>query len=202
MLRFSILYGADRKQIKQLLEKVGLSNMGAKKAGEFSLGMRQRLGIAISLLSNPEILVLDEPINGLDPAGIKEIRDVILNLNREGVTFIISSHLLDELAKVVTEYGIIADGKLIDEFSSQQLERRCRKSVKISIDDNKKALELLKSKAEDISAEIKPDGLYLSNYIENTASINRYLISNGVSVSEIAINESVFEDYFIERLGK
>lgn len=202
MLRFSILYGADRKQIKQLLEKVGLSNMGAKKAGEFSLGMRQRLGIAISLLSNPEILVLDEPINGLDPAGIKEIRDVILNLNREGVTFIISSHLLDELAKVVTEYGIIADGKLIDEFSSQQLERRCRKSVKISIDDNKKALELLKSKAEDISAEIKPDGLYLSNYIENTASINRYLISNGVSVSEIAINESVFEDYFIERLGQ
>lgn len=116
MLRFATLYGANQKEIKPLLQRVGLENTGAKKAGEFSLGMRQRLGIAIALLGKPEILILDEPINGLDPAGIKEIRDIIIGLNQEGVTFIISSHLLDELAKVVTNYGIIADGSLIEEI--------------------------------------------------------------------------------------
>ena len=127
MLRFSILYGADKKEITPLLQKVGLENTGNKKAGEFSLGMRQRLGIAIALLAHPEVLVLDEPINGLDPAGIKEIRDMIISLNNEGVTFIISSHLLDELAKVVTTYGIIADGKLAEEISAEELKRRCRR---------------------------------------------------------------------------
>ncbi|MDE7379591.1 MAG: ATP-binding cassette domain-containing protein, partial [Clostridia bacterium] len=108
MLRFSILYGADKGEIAGLLNLVGLGDTGNKKAGAFSLGMKQRLGIAIALLAHPEVLILDEPINGLDPAGIKEIRDLILQLNKErGVTFILSSHLLDELAKVVTCYGII-----------------------------------------------------------------------------------------------
>ncbi len=111
MLRFSILYGADKNEIPVLLKLVGLDDTGNKKAGAFSLGMKQRLGIAIALLSHPEVPILDEPINGLDPAGIKEIRDIILNLNREhGVTFIISSHLLDELSKIVTRYGIVNDG--------------------------------------------------------------------------------------------
>ena len=123
MLRFSILYGSDKKEIDTLLKKVGLGNTGAKKAGEFSLGMRQRLGIAIALLAHPEVLILDEPINGLDPTGIKEIRDIILNLNKEGVTFVISSHLLDELAKIVTNYGIIADGKLAEEITAENANR-------------------------------------------------------------------------------
>ena len=164
--------------------------------------MRQRLGIAIALLGKPEILILDEPINGLDPAGIKEIRDIIIGLNREGVTFIISSHLLDELAKVVTNYGIIADGSLIEEVSATELNERCCKYVKIATNDNYFALALLKERLPDISAEIKEDGIYLSNYLEQTANMNKILVVEGVAVSEIALSESGFEEYFIERLGR
>lgn len=202
MLRFATLYGANPKEIKPLLQRVGLSDTGAKKAGEFSLGMRQRLGIAIALLGKPEILILDEPINGLDPAGIKEIRDIIIGLNHEGVTFIISSHLLDELAKVVTNYGIITDGSLIEEITAKELNERCCKFVKIATDNNSTALALLKDKLPDLSAEIRADGLYLSNYLDQTANMNKYLIDNGLSVSEIALSESGFEEYFIERLGR
>lgn len=202
MLRFATLYGAKPKEIKPLLERVGLGNTGTKKAGEFSLGMRQRLGIAVALLGNPEILILDEPINGLDPAGIKEIRDIIIALNNEGVTFIISSHLLDELAKVVTHYGIIADGSLIEEVSAKKLNDRCRKYVKITTNDNNFALALLRERLPDISAELRSDGLFLSNYLDQTPNMNKYLIGNGVAVSEIALFESGFKEYFIERLGR
>ena len=202
MFRFATLYGANTKDIKPILERVGLGDTGAKKAGEFSLGMRQRLGIAIALLGNPEILVLDEPINGLDPAGIKEIRDIIIGLNREGVTFIISSHLLDELAKVVTNYGIIADGSLVEEVTAEELNNRCCKYVKIVTNDNNKALALLKEKLPDLSAEIRADGIFLSNYLDQSANMNKFLVGKGLAVSEIALSESGFEEYFIERLGR
>ena len=202
MLRFATLYGADPKEIKPLLQRVGLASTGAKKAGEFSLGMRQRLGIAVALLGKPEILILDEPINGLDPAGIKEIRDIVIGLHNEGVTFILSSHLLDELAKVVTNYGIIADGSLIEEITAKELNERCKKFVKIATDDTSTALSLLKAELPDLSAEIRADGLYLSNYLERTAYINTYLIGKGLSVSEISFSGSGLEEYFIERLGR
>ncbi len=202
MMRFTLLYGSDPKDIQPLLELVGLSDTGSKKAGEFSLGMRQRLGIAVALLGKPEVLVLDEPINGLDPAGIKEIRDTIIKLNGEGVTFVISSHLLDELAKVVTTYGIISDGRLIEEFSAKELSMRCCKFAKIATSDNHTALALLKERMPDISAEVRTDGIYLSDNIEKTAEINKYLVEKGLDVSEIALSESGFEDYFITRLGR
>lgn len=202
LLRFSMLYGADPKEIKPLLEKVGLGNTGSKKAGDFSLGMRQRLGIAVALLAKPEVLVLDEPINGLDPAGIKEIRDIIISLNKEGVTFIISSHLLDELAKIVTNYGIIADGRLAEEVSAKTLEERCRKYVKIVASDNEETLRKLKTRYPDIKAKLEDNCVTLSSHIESTAEINSYLISNKIAVAEISICESDLEDYFIERLGR
>ncbi len=202
MLRFAKLYGTDPKEIKGLLELVNLANTGSKKAGQFSLGMRQRLGIAIALLGNPEILILDEPINGLDPAGIKEIRDVIINLNHKGVTFLISSHLLDELAKIVTNYGIISEGSLIEEITSKELNERCRQFVKIGTNDNNSTYELLKKEIKDLSIENKPDGLYLLNHLNETAKINKFLVEKGVEVNEITLQESNFEDYFIERLGR
>ncbi|MCM1368171.1 MAG: ATP-binding cassette domain-containing protein [Roseburia sp.] len=202
MYRFSVLYGADKNDIKPLLERVGLGGVGAKKAGEFSLGMRQRLGIAIALLAHPEILILDEPINGLDPAGIKEIRDIITGLNREGVTFVISSHLLDELAKVVTTYGIITDGSLAEEVTARDLSRRCRKSVRIVTDDNDRACAFLKSRFSDMNAELRADGVYLSDHFDQTARINKLLVESGFWVGEIGLSESGFEEYFIERLGR
>ena len=202
MVRFAKLYGTDIKGINDLLKLVNLADTGSKKVSQFSLGMKQRLGIAIALLGNPELLILDEPINGLDPAGIKEIRDVIIDLNHKGVTFLISSHLLDELAKIVTNYGIISEGSLIEEISAKELNERCRKFVKIGTNDNNLSYELLKKEIEDINLENKPDGLYLLNHLNETAKINKSLVDKDIEVNEIALQESNFEDYFIERLGR
>ncbi len=202
MVRFAKLYGTDAKEINDLLKLVNLADTGSKKISQFSLGMKQRLGIAIALLGNPELLILDEPINGLDPAGIKEIRDVIIDLNHKGVTFLISSHLLDELAKIVTNYGIISEGSLIEEVSSKELNERCRQFVKIGTNDNNFTCELLKKEIKDISLENKPDGIYLLNHLNETAKINKLLVEKGVEVNEITLQESNFEDYFIERLGR
>lgn len=202
MMRFATLYGADPKEIKPLLNRVGLGDTGKKKTKEFSMGMRQRLAIAIALLGNPEVLVLDEPINGLDPAGIKEIRDTIIELNKEGITFIISSHLLDELAKVVTNYAIMSDGYLIEEVTAKELNERCRKYVKLSTNDNARSLELLKESYPDICAEVRADGICISNYFDKTADLNKCLVEKGIAVSEIILSETDLEEYFIARLGK
>lgn len=122
--------------LKELLELVGLENTGKKKAKNFSLGMRQRLGIAIALCGNPDFLVLDEPVNGLDPQGIIEIRELILKLNREHqITVLISSHILDELSRLATHYGFIDGGRILKEISAEDLEAACRKCVRIHVSD-------------------------------------------------------------------
>lgn len=119
-------FGIPEERIEEALEIAEIQNTGRKKAGQFSLGMKQRLGIAAALLNHPKLLILDEPTNGLDPEGIKEIRDLILRLNRDRkITVLISSHILGELSKFATRYGIIHQGKLIDEFTEEQLIQRC-----------------------------------------------------------------------------
>lgn len=124
--------------ISELLKLAGLENTGRKKARNFSLGMRQRLGIAVALCGSPDFLVLDEPINGLDPQGIIEIRELILKLNRERqITVLISSHILDELSKLATHYGFIDSGKIVREMSAEELEAACRKCVRVSVTDTK-----------------------------------------------------------------
>lgn len=124
---FSLLFGLQSQDHHKILEMVGLQNAGKKKARQFSLGMKQRLGIAISLLGNPDFLILDEPINGLDPEGVYEMRKMLATLNREhGTTIMIASHILSELHKLATDYAIIDGGCLIDEFSKETLERACR----------------------------------------------------------------------------
>ncbi len=120
--------------ITELLNSVGLQNTGRKKAGNFSLGMKQRLGIAAALCGSPDFLVLDEPINGLDPQGIIEIRELILKLNREQqITILISSHILDELSRLATHYGFIDSGRMVREMSAQELEAACRKCVRMTV---------------------------------------------------------------------
>lgn len=120
--------------VEELLNLVGLENTGKKKAKNFSLGMRQRLGIAVALAGNPDFLVLDEPINGLDPQGIIEMRELILKLNREhGITVLISSHILDELSRLATHYGFIDGGCMVKEMSAEELEMRCRKCVRAEV---------------------------------------------------------------------
>ena len=200
--RFSILYGADESKINDILKFVNLDKTGKKKAKDFSLGMRQRLGIAIALLGDPEFLVLDEPINGLDPAGIKEIRDVILKLNKElGITFLISSHLLDELAKVVTKYGIINNGVLLEEVSAKELINNCKNKLIIKTDDNEKAKELIKSEFDIKKIDSIKDKLVLYSNLESSALINKYLVKKGILVSEIYTEVDSLEEYFIRKIG-
>ena len=199
--RFSIIYGADEDKIPEILELVGLANTGKKKAKDFSLGMRQRLGIAIALLGEPELLLLDEPINGLDPAGIKDIRDLILKLNKEkNITFLISSHLLDELAKVVTKYGFINNGTLFEEIEAKKLLEKCKQQVIIEVDDTKKALSILETMIDKKLIKTK-DRIIEINSKEDTAFINTKLVKGGVSVSSIYSNSISLEDYFMERIG-
>lgn len=124
--------------IGELLQLVGLSDTGKKKARNFSLGMRQRLGIAVALCGNPDFLVLDEPVNGLDPQGIVEIRELILRLNREyGITVLISSHILDELSRLATHYGFIDSGSIVKEISAEELNAACRKCVRLMVNDTR-----------------------------------------------------------------
>ena len=203
MKRYSILFGGTDEEINEILELVGLADVGNKHAGDFSLGMKQRLGIAIALLGNPEVLILDEPVNGLDPAGIKEIRDTILKLSKErGVTFLISSHLLDELAKVVTTYGIINEGVLVEEVSAEELNKRCAHNLKIKCDDLKAAEKLLKEKKYLNRYEVKDGYIVIYDNIDKSSEINELLVKNKISVSELSINTTGLEDYFIERIGR
>ena len=200
--RFALLTGNTKDELLEILELVGLKNVGKKKVGKFSLGMKQRLAIGIALLGHPEFLVLDEPVNGLDPAGIKEIRDVILRLNREkGVTFLISSHLLDELSKIVTTYGIIKDGVLIEQISAEELESRCRHHLKIGVDDVQKALSLLSCITDLSSVKVEGNSLYMYSLIDKSDRINRLFVRHGIRVSELKIQAASLEEYFLERMG-
>lgn len=124
--------------VDELLTLTGLENTGKKKVRNFSLGMRQRLGIAIALCGRPDFLLLDEPVNGLDPEGIIEIRELLLRLNREKqITILISSHILDELSKLATHYGFIDKGSMVKEFSAAELEAACRKCVRVTVSDTR-----------------------------------------------------------------
>ena len=130
--------------IKETLRFVGLHDTGNKKAKDFSLGMRQRLGIAVAMCGNPDFLVLDEPINGLDPQGIVEVRELILRLNREHeTTILISSHILGELSKLATHYGFVDRGRVVRELSAEELERACRKCVRVTVTDTGALARLL-----------------------------------------------------------
>ena len=202
MKRFAILSPTTDVEIRRILQLVGLGNTGAKKAGAFSLGMRQRLGIAIALLGNPEVLILDEPINGLDPAGIKEIRDIIIELNRRGVTFLISSHLLDELGKIATNYGIVSGGALVEEITAEALAAKCRTSLKLTTDNAKGTLVVLKRDFAELTAEQDGKTVRITSAVSDPSEVNAALVKAGIRVYEMANESMGFEDFFIERLGR
>lgn len=199
--RFSVLYGADVSKINEILHMVGLEN-NCKKAKNFSLGMKQRLGIAIALLGDPELLILDEPINGLDPEGIREIRDVIVKLNKEkNITFLISSHLLDELSKIVTKYGIIDNGELIEEISACELKEKCKNKLIIEVDDSEKALNKLIEVIPEEDISVDKNIIEVNSHIKESANINKLLVESGIMVNAIYQKLDSLEEYFIRRIG-
>lgn len=198
-----IALGCNRKSyVKELLNIVGLENTGKKNAGSFSLGMRQRLGIGLALVGDPKLIVLDEPINGLDPQGIVEVRKTLERLRDEkGITIMISSHILDELSKLATAYGIIHEGKLLDEFTTEELSRRCGRYVSILTDDNDRA-EALLHQMNYGKVSIDHDGyLRVEDAIDSTIAINKALVGAGIGVKEIFIKNISLEDYYLSVTG-
>ena len=194
---------ANEDKIKQTLELVGLSYLydDTKNAGSFSLGMRQRLGIAMALLGDIELLILDEPMNGLDPQGIVEIRELILKLNQEkGITFIISSHILTELSLVATKYGIISKGKIIKEISSAELENECRRYTLFESDNRGALVSVLAKKFDADDIEPVPNGAKVFGDVDLNTIVPE-LVNAGVNITAINTTKSNIEQYYLNLIG-
>ncbi len=186
--------------IDELLNFVGLENTGKKKAKNFSLGMKQRLGIAISLAGNPDFLMLDEPINGLDPQGIVEIRELILKLNKEKkITVLISSHYLDELSKIATHYGFMDNGQIIKEISAEELNKLCKKRIEIKVSDEKECVKYLEE--EHISYEVVDKNIIHIFENINISKLSLQLAKINCEIIEIHEKDESLENYYINLLG-
>lgn len=197
------LTGIRRKgYVEELLQIVGLSQTGRKKAKHFSMGMRQRLGIALALVGEPDLLVLDEPINGLDPQGIAEIRDMVLRLNEErNMTMIISSHILEELSKIATDYGIIHQGALIKEMTWEELMRRCSERIEIQLEEPEKALPVLDAMGFHAYQVADKNHIHVFERLEESAALNMELAKAGVAVTSLSITSEDLETYFLNLTG-
>ena len=193
----------DKDCIPRLLEMVDLSDTAKKKVKHFSLGMKQRLGIAISLMGNPDFLILDEPINGLDPKGIKDMRELLLRLNRENeITILMSSHILGEMSKIATCYGILKKGELVTEITSEQLAVKCKRCLKIRVDDVKKATAVLENIIGTTNYDVLPENnIRLFDCIDRPAQVNMELSKNGVMVETISEVGQDLEEFFMEQMG-
>lgn len=184
----------------KILSLTGLSGSESKKARFFSMGMKQRLGIALALLGNPDLLILDEPINGLDPEGIREIRQLIQKLNEEGKTLIISSHILGELSKIATHYGIIKDGILIEQISRESLEQKCKSYFQIEVDDINRALPLITEHASGIRTEVYDTRTLRLYDLTDGAWLNQLLVEHHIQVYSSGFHHMDLEEYFLERM--
>ena len=180
-----------------LLKKVHLEDVGLKKVKNFSLGMKQRLGIALALMNKPKLMLLDEPMNGLDPEGIAELRELLVELNRnEGITVLISSHILSELEKIASCYGFISHGKIIEEISAEELQSRCRKSINLKVDDVDKAERALRDLGV-VDCKIYPNGdikIYDNLKINDLVS---YFSKKEINILGINSAEESVEDYYL-----
>lgn len=186
--------------IPELLKLVGLSDNGKKKVRNFSLGMRQRLGIAIALASSPDLLILDEPVNGLDPEGIIEIRELILKLNRERqITVLISSHILDELSRLATHYGFIDRGRMVREISAAQLGQACRKRVCLRVSDTAALARVLDERHLEYSvlSDTEAD-LYGSAEVTELAMA---LAGEGCRILSMQEKDETLESYYVNLIG-
>lgn len=198
-----LAYGiGDDKYIKEKLELVGLGNVGKKTAGNFSLGMKQRLGIALALVGEPDFVLLDEPINGLDPQGIVEIREILSKLNKEnGVTILISSHILEELAKIATDYAIINNGQIIEESTSEELKKKCRAKIVIKSSDVPGIVPIIDSNGFNDYQVIDDHTIYVFDRINETAVLNMEIAKAGIYVDSIGVESSDLEEYFLKVTG-
>ena len=202
-IQWTLLGGKDKSVIDETLDLVGLSDVGKKKVKKFSLGMKQRLAIAMTLMGEPEFLILDEPTNGLDPEAIVEIRHLLQKLVKErGLTILISSHILGELSKLATRYGIINDGKLIEEFTEEELQERCKSGLLINTDNSEAAAKVIK---EQLNTEnykiINEKEIELFDYVEESGMVNKTLSKADIAVNSISCKKIDLEEYFLNLIG-
>lgn len=188
----------DEECADHVLLQTGLSDTGRKKVKHFSMGMKQRLGVALALLGNPDLLVLDEPINGLDPEGIRELRQLVLELHEEGKTILISSHILGELSKISTHYGIIKDGELVEQVTREELEEKCQDYFQLEVQDVRRALAVLEEAFPGIQAEVF-DGRKIRIYgLAEGAKLNQILVESQVPVYASGYHHMDLEEYFLD----
>lgn len=199
-----ILRGIPGKDcVPRMLKQVGLEGTGRKKAKNFSLGMKQRLGLAIALLGDPEFLILDEPTNGLDPMGVIEMRELLKTLNQElGITILISSHILSELHLMASHYGIIHQGRLLEQLTAKELDEKCRQYMYIKVNDPSMAAAVIQNKLGTTDFEVMQDGaIKLYNRIEQPSIISSMLFSAGLEVEKFTPMGEDLESYFTKRIG-
>ncbi len=193
----------DESLIRSRLKEVGLDDVisSSKKAKDFSLGMKQRLGIAMALLGDPELLILDEPTNGLDPEGIREMRELLVKINKDrNITMIISSHILGELSKLATRFGFIDKGVIINEISADELFNKVSKSVVIKTDNNDRAIEILGEKYPSRVTKDDNGSLHIAD-VANSSEIVKLLVKSDINVVQFREQENGLEDYFINLIG-
>ncbi|MCR8845174.1 ABC transporter ATP-binding protein [Paenibacillus sp. SC116] len=198
------LMGVHKKNaIEEALEIVGLEQETKKLVGKYSMGMKQRLGIARAILHHPELLILDEPTNGLDPVGIKEVRRLIKSLAEERkLTVLISSHILSEVEQLADQIGIIHQGKLLEEVSFEELRARNRNYIELQVSNDNKAAMLLEQHFAGVEYEAHGEGLLrVYSHLGQQGKLNKLFVEQGIEVTRIAISEDRLEDYFIKLIG-
>ncbi|MCU6794407.1 ABC transporter ATP-binding protein [Paenibacillus sp. WQ 127069] len=193
----------NKESIEQSLEQAGLLDVRNKRVKSFSLGMKQRLGIARSLLHHPELLILDEPTNGLDPVGIKEVRNLIIELaSKRNIAVLVSSHILSEVQQMATVLGIIHNGKLVEEIEQQALQMRNRHCVEYKVSNDRQTVMLLEQKLGIHDYSVPEPGIVrVFEQLSESAMINRTLVDNGIDVCEITMLRETLEDYFLGLTG-
>lgn len=192
----------EKSSIDRVLELTGLSDTGKKKVKHFSMGMKQRLGVALALLGNPDLLILDEPINGLDPEGIRELRQLVLQLQEEGKTILLSSHILGEMSKIATNYGIIKDGELMEQITRSELEEKCQDYFQVEVADVRRALPLIQETFPQVQAEVFDARTIRIYGLLEGAELNQKLAENQVPVYASGFHHMDLEEYFLERMGE
>ena len=201
---YRIQRGIPGKQVvDEALGYVGLSDVGKKRFKAFSLGMKQRLGLALALMNHPDFLLLDEPINGLDPEGIVEFRSILRTLNRErGTTILISSHILSELSNVATCYGFIDKGRMLEEISAPALHDKCRACLEVTVDDPAKAAGVLERELGAAAFEVLPGNVIrLHEFLDAPQKVVLALTQGGVGLSNVENRSANLEEYFLKLIG-
>ena len=201
---YATLLGLDSpaRQVDEILETVGLSPKEKKPVKHYSMGMKQRLGVGLALLGGPDLLLLDEPINGLDPEGIREMRELLLRLNRErGLTLLISSHILGELSKIATRYGIIQQGRMVEQITAGELTQKCTDYLHLQADQPQKAAALLERELRLSRWEMRPEGEIRIYEAVDTKAVGQILAQAGIAVEEMGLHRQDLESYFLERMG-